>query len=69
MLMILGLWSVPGVPKDTAMILRAGTLRPRLENQWLRWVGVRRCGWMQWATIVRMRRALWGPILVRKEAL
>jgi hypothetical protein len=67
-LIMRGLWSSPGKLKLTAMILSEGKSRPRFENQRERLAFVRRCGWMLWATMVRMRRALWGPIEVRKEA-
>jgi len=58
-----------GGPNDTAIIFREGKSRPRDVNQFLTWYSVRRDGWMECATTVRMRRALWGPIEVRNEAL
>lgn len=58
-----------GGPKDMAMILRVGKSRPSDVNQFLTWYSVRKEGWMEWATTVRMRSALCGPMLVRKDAL
>lgn len=58
-----------GGPKDIAIILRVGKSRPRDVNQFLTWYSVRKEGWMEWATIVRIRSALCGPMLVRKDAL
>jgi hypothetical protein len=68
MLMIRGLWSSCAEEKETAMIFSAEKSRPRLANQRERYGFVSRSGWMQCATMVRMRRALCVPMEVRKEA-
>jgi len=58
-----------GDPKDMAMILRVGKLRPSDVNQFFTWYSVRKEGWIEWATTVRIRNALCGPILIGKDAL